>query len=445
MERPATPPQHPTYGVHLRSVSAIVEAVFPGAASHSAQQLPSGASFNNRIYFLSVRHEDGPAYMELNPKQDFEALSYDDCDDEDAKYVIKAVGRFWGAEKVQNEAACLWLLEKHCPAVPAPRVIAWSEDGEIAMVFSPDRMRIDRRWIKAPLDGAGDSTNTGGKQGWVLMTRLPGRAVSTMDLSHDEETQVGRELARFVASWRENMPQQKHCGNVRIDQDDAAPTIPTAALTLSPNDPSSRLKVVGLVEENNYLENQIFSSLEYSTEKLRHKLRILATDGSYGPLRHLGPSIADFISTKLPRLAVARQVGSFVFTHVDLAPRNLLATRAKDGSLRVCGVVDFEFAGFFPSHHEFLSELVFNKGDLPAAVYEAYIGGLDESGIETPASREAGRGAIWEEVELLAVVEHNIEPWWLPGPFAGAELAGEFEKLEKKIRDALERLSAMSG
>jgi hypothetical protein len=421
-ERSTTPPHHPTYGVHLVSVRAVVQAVFPDAKGHTVQQLPTGSSFNNRIYWLDVHHQPQSRY---------------DGGYDNEQYVIKAMGRFWGAEKVQNEVACLWLLEKYCLQVPSPKVVAWSEDGEIVTAVSPDRVSLRSIRLEEALDEAEDKGGPKGP-GWILMTRLPGEPVSALKLSPDEESRIGTELGGFVGSWRKDMPTQKYCGNVRIDPNFSTSNVPSA--TDSADGLLPRFKVLGLVEDGNHLKTCITTTFEYIQEKLNHKLGTLNTDDTYIPIRHLSSSIHDFVSTKLPKLATAQQKGNFVFTHFDLAPRNVLATRSTDGQLRVAGIVDFEFAGFFPPYEEFVNDLVFNNGDWPETVYIAYVASLTEQGIATPTR---GHSAIWEEMRLLGQLEQSIAPWWLPGSFAGHDLAGEFEKAEKKVRDALDGLGAV--
>src|SRR5688500_7095632 len=124
--RPPTPPHHPIYGVHMSpgAIRLIVASTHPHAELSSVRQLQAGESFNNRIYFLGLEQHGASGYR--------------------GDLVLKVMGRFWGAEKVQNEAACLWLLESHCPDVPSPRIVAWSETGEEAVVVSSDRTSCHR-------------------------------------------------------------------------------------------------------------------------------------------------------------------------------------------------------------------------------------------------------------------------------------------------------------
>lgn len=145
---PATPPHHPTYNIHLSlpSVQKICTSVFPSSILNnlSIRTLPHGGSFNNRIYFLSFQSEE--------------------------LHVLKLNGRFFGIDKVQNEVSCMLLLEKCCPEIPVPRVVAWSEDGEEIVVRDGNATRVGIGYVNTK---SNDSDGGKGK-GWILMTCLPG-------------------------------------------------------------------------------------------------------------------------------------------------------------------------------------------------------------------------------------------------------------------------------
>ena len=113
-------PHHPTYNVHLsaETIHKIVSAACPGQSLLSFEPLSSSKSFNNRIYFLEVENvEEGAQKQSL---------------------VLKVSGQFFRPDKVQNEVPCLMLLDKHCPNVPVPRAIAWSEDRFTPSLFKSE-------------------------------------------------------------------------------------------------------------------------------------------------------------------------------------------------------------------------------------------------------------------------------------------------------------------
>jgi hypothetical protein len=280
---------------------------------------------------------------------------------------------------------------------------------------------------------ADDSIHTE-SQGWIMMTRLPGEPVSTLELSSAEQTLVGKALAGIVSSWRTQIPLQGHCGNIRIELDLDIGSATEEILATLPDVPNSNLKVLGLLTDGIHLKSPITTSLEYVREKLGEKLRRLDTEAAYETNRHLSPLVHDFVSTELPKLAISQQKGGFVFTHFDLSPRNLLATRSSEGVLQVSGIVDFEFAGFFPPLDEFVNDFVGNGGDWSEAVYKAYLDSLAERRIAIPAS---GYENIWQESHLLGSLEENIALWWLPGSCTKEELRDELHKAETKLREAL--------
>jgi len=132
--RPPTPPHHPTHSDHFShsKITSIISSTLPHCDLLSIEQLPSGKSFNSRIYFLAIETETRDTSGEDNGEDAFNRQT---------KLVLKVSGQFFGPDKVQNEVSCLWLLERYCPDVPAPRVIAWSEDG--SQVRRSERSGLD--------------------------------------------------------------------------------------------------------------------------------------------------------------------------------------------------------------------------------------------------------------------------------------------------------------
>jgi hypothetical protein len=200
----------------------------------SVQELEKGKSYNNRIYFLRVRAAGGFGDTGGDAETAPVAAAH-----EHHELVLKVTDRFWGTAKVHNEVACLHLLETCCPAVSAPRVLAWAErhgaDGGAAtttttmqiltgglrhgsssssssrlrviaaaeprcgqdddgaggvqqLLLPPDR-RVPREVVLARPPGRGTSAGDGvgggdvaGARLWILMTRLPGEPIDTARL-----------------------------------------------------------------------------------------------------------------------------------------------------------------------------------------------------------------------------------------------------------------------
>lgn len=146
-----TPPTQPTYNVHLTTqrISQIIESVFSNPEIISITE--SDQSFNNRIYFVSVR--SAPSQSET---------------DAPLELVLKVNGRFFDGRKVENEAGCLLMLDRHGSHIPVPRVVAWSTDGlevQSATQVLAGRDGLLRRRGGSPVQSF---------HPWVLMTRLPG-------------------------------------------------------------------------------------------------------------------------------------------------------------------------------------------------------------------------------------------------------------------------------
>lgn len=131
------------------------------------EQLEHGKSFNNRIYFLNHSNNQVHGHGGNDGLSQVEVFRAD--------HVLKVARRFWGLDKVQIEVSSLVLLERYCPTVPSPKVIAYSEDGVEVLV--PLRRRDDGR-----LEGFQKQVNEASldhsqHRPWILLTRCPWRPV----------------------------------------------------------------------------------------------------------------------------------------------------------------------------------------------------------------------------------------------------------------------------
>ncbi|KAJ6437344.1 hypothetical protein O9K51_09898 [Purpureocillium lavendulum] len=406
--RPPTPSHHPTAGVrvHRHEIEAIAACAFPASDVVSIAQLDSGKSYNNRVYFVELRHPPEAA-------SDVQRL------------VLKVNGRFFGANKVQNEVACLRLLERHCPDVPAPRALAWSEDGVLATVDTPPKTGARSLQLPASVDKLEHG-------GWILMSQVPG--VRAADASLDEATlpDLGRQLGDMVASMRQNVPQQAHCGNVRLPpvepRSEGVPSLDSADLTIR-----------DILQEGVKVDEPIASANEYYRLRLTDKLRELQTSDTYAPNRSLVEPLKTFISDTLPNLALTGDgvpPGKFVLTHYDLSPRNVLVAGQPR---RITGLVDFEFTGFFSPVEEFLNDYIGNAGDWPLVLYDAYQKRLEERGVATPAR---GFGpAVWSRNYWLETLAGKIAPWELPGDLNEEELGKKLSEAAADVREMIKRLT----
>ncbi|UNI24849.1 hypothetical protein JDV02_010567 [Purpureocillium takamizusanense] len=409
--RPPTPEHHPTAGVrvHRQEIEAIVACAFPASELLSVVQLGSGESYNNRIYFLELRHPRPPSSEESASQ----------------RVVLKVNGRFFGANKVQNEVACFQLLERYCPEVPTPRALAWSEDGTVATMDTPFKKGSCALGLPAGVDELQHG-------GWILMSRVPGGPVATDDLDQATLAQLGGQLGDMVASLRQNVPAQKHCGNICLPPGDpGADTVPRLD--------GSSLTIRDILQEGIKTGEPVKSANAYYRLRLEEKLHELETTDTYAPNRAIVQPLRTFISETLPHLGLAGggiPAGEFVMTHYDLSPRNVLVSGQPP---RVTGLVDFEFAGFFCPVEEFLNDCIGNAGDWPQVFYDAYLERLREKGVSTPA--HGFDPDVWERYHWLETLAGQIAPWELPGDYADDELREKLREAEVGVREMLGKLT----
>ncbi|KAK0647091.1 hypothetical protein B0T16DRAFT_429666 [Cercophora newfieldiana] len=434
--RPGTPPHHPIFGVTLsRShIEAIFAALYPQSELLSVSQLESGKSFNNRIYFLSLGQSCGSL---TTPKETRELL-------------LKVNGRFFGSDKIQNEVACLRILEQYCPELPVPRVIAWSEDGRTITIPSWDDNYATHKKLPIPLED-----ESAQHPGWILMTRLPGEAVSSLTLDDTAMSSIGAQLAEMVAAWRLNVPHTNNCGNLLFYPSDiVGPSnidIDLGHEDARPAGVADAFIVRGLLGDGIPPSKPITSVLELHRIRFQAKLHELQTVSTFAPNRELVPEISNFITTSLTKLfPIPEASDSFVFTHFDLSPRNTLVTiptgttpdaEGKPTTPQITGLIDFEFSGFFPPSHEFVNDYVDNGGDWSEAAYAAYLKRLAELEVATPL--DGIDGEEWRVEHRLGVLMDNIAPWWLPGGFTEREVGEKLEEcrrvdMVKALFDALD-------
>ncbi len=134
------------------------------------------------------------------------------------------------------------------------------------------------------------------------------------------------------------------------------------------------------------------------------------------------------IDRGLPRLSVfadPRLNLTSVLTNCDLSAQNLLVIRpgaetgglASSGArapLRLSGVVDWEYAGFFSLVQEFLTASPELLQDVAGSYAGFLLPALTDCGIDTPIRGETIK-PDWQSVRLLHRLQHLIVPWWTRG------------------------------
>ncbi|KAF5582971.1 kinase-like domain-containing protein [Fusarium pseudoanthophilum] len=405
--RPSTPPHHPNFGVRMSrdSIDRLVRHILPDTTDVEVEALPSLKSFNNRIYYLKCHK---------GSRTSSDATHVDEL-------VLKINGRGFGSEKIENEVSCLLLLEHFCPQIPAPRAIAWSQDG--ITIDSKDAQRGDVK-----LNGVDESPS-----GWILMTRVSGKPINLSTLGNDDKLHLATQLADQVTNWRRNVPPQKYAGNVSFHQVGCQPDI---EIPSSNSNSEMQFVIRGMLGEELHCQDSIASLAEYYKLRIENKMNTLETNETFAPNRDLIQPVETFIQQDLPTISsLNTKDDSFVFTHYDLSPRNILVSGQPP---QITGIVDFEFSGFFPPLDEFLNDCIANDGDWPKDMYEVYLKRLESNGVPTPL--EGIKKDHWEQMALLEELVEKIAPWWLPGKFQGEQLKQELSKVKARVGEILKEM-----
>ena len=403
--RPPTPPHHPTHGIRFAE-EQIKTVIFDALQEdvNTIEQLPSGKSFNNRIYFISLKPK---------PSDDEELASN--------SVVLKIPGWNFGVDKIQNEVICLLLLEKHCPAIPTPRVLAWSEPGHgIQTVHRVDgNVSITEEKAMKPNEH---------EIMWILMTRLPGQTLQPEHLAPPSLDAVMQRLASYMSQWRSILPPTARIGNLRIVSENEANADGTYGDLFG-----LRVSVDGLLI--GAATSALHNSQEYYKNKIRGELEILKANPNYIANRStIVPMVEYLLSDVLPTTALFRrgsgQHTDSIFTHYDLSPRNILVKLDSNGQLGISGIVDFEFAGFFPPEDEFTNTVVAHEGDWPDHAWSSFSSHLQFSGVDIP------EGKLWKQACAVIRIIENTAPWQLRvGGIQGEELNAALEHARTVVRE----------
>lgn len=420
-----TPPHHPTYNVRLTkaTIAAIVGRVYPSGRLLECHELGRGKSFNNRIYFLDVEPGSGEQATTT------------------VKLVLKVCGHYFGATKVQNEVSALQLLQRFCPNMPVPELLAWSETGKTCCLADGTRLTGPEDFV-AP-------------QGWVLQTRLPGRILSLEDLDGPFGASLLRQLAQYMAAWRTLVPSPGLIGNLRFAED-GDPDAFGGAIS-DPDDGRKDLSIGGLILMHQYNPAALEGWADYYSYQLRDQYEHLLTTPQLASLNTaIGSQVSQFL-LQLPRLPFLSN-SSIRFSHMDFSPRNVLVSSdVGNGRLHVTGILDFEFAAFLPGPSEFLNSLVNQADDWPRHHYGTFMSELHR--LESEASRDPNTGASidvpaidppseackdsgrclcsYHTLQHLSALEGIIgstAPWWINS----TSHLGKDDELEKECQKAAE-------
>ncbi|KAF5669484.1 kinase-like domain-containing protein [Fusarium circinatum] len=271
--------------------------------------------------------------------------------------------------------------------------------------------------------------------GWILMTRVPGEPIDLSPLTDDDKFHLATQLADYVTNWRRSVPPQNFAGNISFHQTGCRPDIEIPG---SNTTHEMQFLIRGMLGEELHCQDGIASIAEYYKQRIQNKIKTLETNETFTPNRDLIQSLESFIQQDLTAIrALNTKNDSFVFTHYDLSPRNILVSGQPP---QITGIVDFEFSGFFPPLDEILNDCIANNGDWPKDMYETYLKRLECNGIPTPL--EGIKKDHWEQMALLEELVEKIAPWWLPGEFQGEKLKQRLKEIKSRATEILKYLGS---
>jgi len=501
-----TPRSNPNYNVHFSDakIKSIVckslDEVDPEEIN--IEQLPSGKSFNNRIYYVDIctklrSGEESLVASDASDTGDEESLERITSRRTPAttSYALKVIGRGFDARKIQNEIACLLLLEKYCPSMSVPRVLSWSEDGGRVQTRSDPQGSVSleahehlptQALRNLSISDADDQQDL--KQGWMLLSRVPGRIIYPKDLEGSDGEKLMMQVAGYIADWRKNMPRGNAIGNVvLIPQAVDAP--PAATLYVRSILPGTDVYIQGRLTGHVQPSRPLKTHLEYVTHRLNSALRKLQDYEIYQYIREpMTSAVNRFMTDTLPQLDIAyppekrrqaecsesfpdeAEVGEkHMFTHYDLSPRNVLVTESDDGHLNVSAILDLEFSGMYPIYEEFANTLVNDAYDWPTHSYNIFMTELRKLEALPAALGHANYccngvtgdreytselhkdeiipvgDLVFHQACLVMRVIENIAPWWVKDScnLTVDELHAELDGAYSRVDRAIKALQAM--
>lgn len=463
-----TPRTNPNYDIYFsdEKIKTVVQRCLPhvGKDKMNIEHLPSGKSFNNRIYFINLSE---PV---LNTRPEWTnsgvEVTKSTTQIQSSFLVLKIAGHPFGKNKVQNEVACLLLFEKYCPSVPCPKLIAWSDDGKKIRTPEYPRGFRDTEVKNVPVlaiqaeDGVPveDVRKETEGQGWMLVTREPGRPVTEEDLSGKAGDQLMRQIGGYVATWRKNLPPAPAAGNLRIVTSNARPA-PSGMLYDKAILPGHEVHIEGLII-NSTPPAPLTTVENYVAFALKGEIKRLAEERMFGPLTDemydITKTFLDDVLRKLPMFQT--ELEPMKFTHTDISTRNILAVPGNggpDSGVKVSAIIDFEFAGFFPAYEEFANCLQNKDLEWPLKKYGHFLTELAHLDVlpealaanipPVSALGNAGDAAFefgdahFHQATVLLRLCINLAPWWIKAEtgLTTQQLRAEYEATKARVVGAI--------
>jgi hypothetical protein len=351
------------------------------------------------------------------------------------RLVLKVSGHYFDHRKIENELGSLLLLHEYCPNIPVPKVFAWSRDGKsIETADGASKYSAD-------LEGVPHS-----KHAWILINRLPGRSMTVQDLDGPDREQILYQVAEYVNMWRTLVPSASYFGNLKLLRRNESPESTNVFSSLM----RDKLFCIGDLLLCTYQQSDAMASpLDYYSRYARDQVKRLTENHLFRGIKdEVWPIVEDFLSV-LPYIPVLQVQKPAKFTQFDLSPRNILIS--ENGSSRITGFLDFEFAGFFPEEEEFINEQVRQSSDWRIEDWEVLMINLSSLGQKVPPIEGLGKEHCideqhWKQLETLVQTIDSITPWHIQeGAFSDQDLATELKEasvnMQEKMRELQELLN----
>ncbi|KAG0327657.1 hypothetical protein BG004_002735 [Podila humilis] len=341
--------------------------------------------YNNRVYLAQVND--------------------DDDEDRRSEYIIRLGGRFWDHAKITNEVKAVQLARKALEDIVAvPTFVGTSLDEAKIHPNKADRI--------VPFD-------------YVIMERLPGVPLDTVwdDLLLVQKKKIADQVAQIFVALRSI--QLDAIGNFVQGSGNRSQIGPLMEGGQGPFASWGEFVAKNIRQEIEYMSRSHgdnFDDLKQFLPRL-HRLvaKVLSGELERQFENHLTSTISGAGALPTTTAIAPVEERPISFLHGDMESRNMLVIGSK-----IVGLHDFEFAGGFPSEHEWCAgfEWLFARAEDPFDEVEQRK--LKEMTKDERELQEYFLGVLKNEYGILQFGENyqlykvvlyhlqvNIAPWWL--------------------------------
>lgn len=193
----------------------------------------------------------------------------------------------------------------------------------------------------------------------------------------------------------------------------------------------------------------IATTAEYYSYLIADELYKLRTRAVFASIRpRLTPILEDFTTNILPCLPCLttnqQQHGpnqNITFTHHDFSPRNILLLDSQTDTVppSISGLIDFEFAGFFPDNQELLNAHL--QQDWPDQFLDLFARNLDPTRTGDNVQQNP---SFWEQAILLTRLVDNIAHWRFHALEAVELTADQYEALNRHVEIVVDLVTQLT-